>query len=489
MIKFQQAPIRNANQLTSLASKLNLSDRKVSFGDIVIPKIPPRNITAILDLMNSGRDHEISTLEWITLLGGKEQWDIENRDKEVATNNNIWEASVNNESLRRILFWRFVQFLGDNNTNFPSGLSRRFKQFETKLLGVAKHKTLVTKGLMAEDYSHLCKLMLTLKTDLSNVMKQCGLPFSKQNNQPVIRSLPKYSLSDKSNFDPSNLLDIAHRLNQDNKNCLYSAVLEDIPTDKLAGIPLLVRVLKSDYSPYAENSQHHELSDVAKSRLLKLIGAMSFNDFKQLVDILTSESGKSKLGLGDREVNQLSKRISFWSNYQPKILSFKAFVPQATYHLFEERKINLSELSITKLSTGAQCEVCALEFNKYFVVELLRGSNSGVRVFEKDTILPLLSPSNNEQVNLELLESLPYLAEHDHLFLWQNSCEEMLRTKYNIAPDKTLKDFLIDTKTESGNPFTKKYTQSIGLPPLNKKQVAEREDALLRNSYRRRNRK
>ena len=133
MIKFQQAPIRNANQLASLASKLNLSDGGGSFGDIVIPKIPPRNITAILDLMNSGRDREISTLEWITLLGGKEQWDIENRDKEVATNNNIWEASVNNESLRRILFWRFVQFLGDNNTNFPSGLSRCFKQFETKL--------------------------------------------------------------------------------------------------------------------------------------------------------------------------------------------------------------------------------------------------------------------------------------------------------------------------------------------------------------------
>ena len=162
-------------------------------------------------------------------------------------------------------------------------------------------------------------------------------------------------------------------------------------------------------------------------------------------------------------------------------------MPDATYRVFEALNINLSELSITKLSPGAKCEVCALEFSEYFVVELLRGANSGVRVFEKDTILPLLSPSNNEQVNLELLESLPYLAEHDHLFLWQNSCEEMLRTKYNIAPDKTLKVFLIDTKTASGKPFTKKYTQSIGLPPLSKNQVSEREGALLRNSHRRRN--
>ena len=487
MIKFQRAPIRNANQLASLASKLNLSDGGGFFGDIVIPKIPPRNVTTILDLMNSGRDREISTLEWMTLLNGKEQWDIENRDKEVATNNNIWETSVNNEILRTLLFWRFVLFLGDNNINFPSGLSHRFKQFETKLLGVAEHKTLVTKGLVAEDYSHLCKLMLKLKTDLSNVMKQCGLPFSKQNNHPVIRSLPSYWFSNKSNFDPLNLLDIAHRLDQDDKNCLYSSVLEDIPTDKLAEIPLLVEVLKSGYSPYAENSQHHKLSDVAKSKLLELIGAMSFNDFKKLVDVLTSEPGKSKLGLEDWEVNQLSKRISFWSNYQPKIVSFKAFVPDATYRVFEALNINLSELSITKLSPGAKCEVCALEFSEYFVVELLRGANSGVRVFEKDTILPLLSPSNNEQVNLELLESLPYLAEHDHLFLWQNSCEEMLRTKYNIAPDKTLKVFLIDTKTASGKPFTKKYTQSIGLPPLSKNQVSEREGALLRNSHRRRN--
>jgi hypothetical protein len=318
-------------------------------------------------------------------------------------------------------------------------------------------------------------------------MKLCGLPFAKHNNQSVIRSLPSYWFSNKSKFDPSNLLEIAHILNQNDRNYLYSSVLEDIPTEKLAKITLLVTVLKSGYSPYAENSQHHKLSDVAKSRLLELIGAMSFNDFKKLVDALTSEPGKSKLGLEDWEVNQLSKRISFWSNYQPKIVSFKAFVPDATYRVFEALNINLSELSITKLSPGAKCEVCALEFSEYFVVELLRGANSGVRVFEKDTILPLLSPSNNEQVNLELLESLPYLAEHDHLFLWQNSCEEMLRTKYNIAPDKTLKVFLIDTKTASGKPFTKKYTQSIGLPPLSKNQVSEREGALLRNSHRRRN--
>ena len=488
MIKFQQAPIRNANQLASLASKLNLSDGGGSFGDIVIPKIPPRNITAILNLMNSGRDREISTLEWITLLDGKEQWDIENRDKEVATNNNIWEVSVNNEILRRLLFWRFVLFLGDKTTNFPSGLSHRFKQFETKLLGVAKHKTLVTKGLMAENYGHLCKLMLMLKTDLSNVMKRCGLPYSKHNNQPIIRSLPSYWFSNKSKFDPSNLLEIAHRLNQDDRNCLYSSVLEDIPTEKLAEIPLLVKVLKSDYSPYAENSQHHELSDAAKSRLLKLIGAMSFNDFKQLVDILTSESGKSKLGLGDREVNQLSKRISFWSNYQPKILSFKAFVPLATYHLFEERKINLSELSITTLSADAKCEVCALEFGKYFIIEILRGASSGIRIFEKETILPLLSPTDDIQVSLELLENLPYLAEHDHKAFWQNSCEEMLRTQYSITPDETLEAFVIEANAHTGKPWTKPYSQCNGVPSLSYDQVSTRDEQLSKmRKFQRRN--
>ena len=485
MIKFQQAPIRTPVQLARLASKLIDSGGNVSFRHIVIPKIPPRSITAILDLLESGLDNEISTLEWITLLDGKEHWDKSHRDKEVRTNNKIWEASVTNQNLRGFLFWRFVLFIGDSETNFPTGLARRFSQFSTKLHTVAKHKTLVTKGLMVKDYSHLCKLMLTMKTDLNHVMKQCGLPFSKQNNQPVIRALPKYCLSNKSIFDASNLIDITQKLNQDDRNCLYNAMLEDIPIDTLAEIPILVRVLKNEYSPYAELSRHHELSDVAKSKLLKLIGAMSFNDFKKLVDLLTSEPAKSKLGLEDWEVNQLSKRISFWSNYQPKIVSFKAFVPDATYRIFEALNINLSELSIAKLSAGAQCEVCALEFNKYFVVELLRGASSGVRIFKKETILPLLSPINNEQVSLELLERLPYVAEHDHLFLWQNSCEEMLRTKYNIAPDETLKTFVIETKTESGKPFTKKYTQSIGSPPLSNQQISEREGALLKNRYRR----
>jgi len=61
----------------------------------------------------------------------------------------------------------------------------------------------------------------------------------------------------------------------------------------------------------------------------------------------------------------------------------------------------------------------------------------------------------------------------------------MLRTKYNIAPDETLKTFVIKTKTESGKPFTKKYTQSISLPSLSNQQISEREGALLRNRYRR----
>ncbi|WP_205314080.1 hypothetical protein, partial [Rheinheimera maricola] len=87
-------------------------------------------------------------------------------------------------------------------------------------------------------------------------------------------------------------------------------------------------------------------------------------------------------------------------------------------------------------------EVCALEFENHFVLEFLRGGFSGVRVVDKKNNNIELLRGNLRVTSQKQLDSLPILAEHDHMKFWQNSCEMMLRKKFGITPAISLRKFI-----------------------------------------------
>lgn len=456
------------------------------FKDVRLPELPPRDITTILDLAEAGLDSEISVLEWISLLNGKELWDNRHVNKEHSSNKLIWQVACRNHGLRYLLFWRLALHLDGQDVSFPRGLIRQFQHFQRNLLEVDKLRTSMLVGMYSGDTASLCKSTLSLRMLPSAVLAKCGLPAQVTFSQKSLKELARYWVEHAEHFDADVLFTVVSKLKVEDKDTFFSSALVDIPSGRLEQHKALVSKIISTYSPYVKDSRFSKLSQVAQQVVRDLIGAMSFGDFSKLITKLTQPAVAEKLGLEEWEIRQLNSRVAFWSNYQSRFLGFSVFLPTSTYTLLKQLNFHTDDMLFHQLN-NASCEVCVLEFEKHYVLEFLRGGSSGVRIIDKHSQTAQVLKSTNNVSSQQQLEAIPFLAEHDHLIYWQNACEKLLRTTFNLTPNERVKKFLITHKDKNGHPFYQDYSSTKGLPKLSAVQLLEREESL--RNYRRKSSK
>ena len=102
-------PDPQATQLRNLANNMvngNSSTSKFRFNVDKSNLMPSRNIDEILTELENHNTENISPLEWLLLLHGKDKWDQHHPRQAHGTSELIWEASKNNQWLRERLFWR-----------------------------------------------------------------------------------------------------------------------------------------------------------------------------------------------------------------------------------------------------------------------------------------------------------------------------------------------------------------------------------------------
>jgi hypothetical protein len=466
-----------ANGMLSLASGINNQQAEILFKDVKLPELPPRDIDTILRLAEAGHSAEISVLEWITLLNGKEKWDALHAGRARSSNQLIWQTAIKNHGLRYLLYWRIVLFFDGQDSSLAKGLVQLFKEFRSELMQVDRQRTAIICGFQSKSYYQLSKLVLSLKATPKQVLIKCGLPGKTRFCNAAIKELPRFWHDNSSDFSTGSVLAVAKKLVVTEQDQFYSAVLTDIPSEKLKDQKALVSEIFSRYLPNKRDSRYLQLTSAAKTVIQELIGLMSFDDFKRLIDKLTSPDIAPKLQLTDWEIRQLHARVSFWSNYQARFLSFAVFLPIPTFSLLKQLNFHVDDGTLREMS-NASCEVCVIEFADYFVMEFLRGSNSGARVIDKLESRSSLLNEDNILINQRQLESIPYEAEHDHLIYWQKSCEQMLRSEFRITPNSGLKKFLITSQSQNGRPFLQDYSFQHGLPELTDEQMSKRYEAI-----------
>lgn len=469
-----------AKSMQDLASGINHKN-EVLFRDVKLPELPPRDIDTILRLVETGDEAEISVLEWITLLNGKEQWDSIHAGRARATNQLIWQTAVNHHGLRYLLYWRIILFLDGQERSMAKGLVQLFKEFQTSLMRIDRQRTTLINGFQTKTYDQLCKLSLSLKATPKQVLIKCGLPGKTQFSIDCIKEIPRYWAKHSFDFSLTSLLSFAKKLTLPEQDQFYSAAMTDIPLETLSGYKPLIADILSLYQPNKPNSRYMQLSPSAKKVIQELIGVMSFDDFKHLIDKLTTEEIARKLQLTEKDIKQLQSRVSFWSNYQNKIVSFSVFLPISTYVLLKEYGIHIDDATLKQIS-NASCEICVLEFSDFSVMEFLRGGSSGARVINKNEQRASLLKKPDILLNQKELESIPYDAEHDHLKFWQNSCERMLRTKFKIFAEPKGNLFVINEH------FKLPYCRVNGLGSLSITDSIDREKILI-DYYRKRGKK
>ena len=468
------------DKMIHLAQGLDAQYGDSCFKDITLPFLPPRDIDVLLQLIQLESTLDLSILEWISLLDNKQAWDNSNPNQSYETNKLIWECANRNAGLRHILLWRLALYLDGKSVDIPKGLAKQFSTAKYNIK-ISKPKMNAIESLISNQYGLFCDEMLRLLITPQKLMQKLGLPRDIDKLELALKQLPiRWIRFSKVVIDESRFIRIVDQLEVEKQDIVYSSLLENSKTSQLTEHTSLLNNLRALYSPLATKSRYSKLSNKARDTLHDLLGVLSFNEFKDLIENLTTGDTARTLNLSDQEINQLNKRVSFWSNYQSRFLSFRVFLPNNTYNLLLQKNKISDSYIMTKMQGVADSEVCILEFEGYFIVEFLRGRGrkSSLRVLKKNASHQELLKSEKNTVTQDELEALQSLEQHDHLYCWQNSCEKMLRTKYKIYPNSSLKRFLISSATQTSNAVRFPYSRATGLPPLSRKNADERKLSL-----------
>ncbi|TAE58443.1 MAG: hypothetical protein EAZ87_13495 [Nostocales cyanobacterium] len=237
-------------------------------------------------------------------------------------------------------------------------------------------------------------------------------------------------------------------------------ILNYLPASIVGRYPELVNWLKTNYN---NSSKQSKLSSQARQKLRIWIGAVNYQDFYTLVDLIIN-----RIGITEREENQLSKRKGFWNNYSNSFTRIKILLPVRSYQIINHDLRADQDVQRLQSDGSDETEICIFDLGENgFIVEFFRGRGSETRIFPKnDYIKSVLFGS--QPLSVKRIRKLGGEA-HDHALAWQWSCEKLLRTDYQIFPNAGTKNFI------GLPPKYGRYDVTFGLPQPDYHKLMERQ--------------
>jgi hypothetical protein len=202
-------------------------------------------------------------------------------------------------------------------------------------------------------------------------------------------------------------------------------ILNHLSTSIVGNFPELVNWLKNNYT---NSSKQSKLSSQARQKLRIWIGAVNYQDFSNLVDLIIE-----KISVSKTEEKQLKNRQSFWSNYSDIFTRIKILLPRRSYEIINNDIRADQDIQELQNDGSDETEICIFDLGENgFIVEFFRGKGSETRIFpQNDYIESVLFGS--QPLSVKKIRKLGG-ERHDHVYFWQWSCEKLLREKYNILP-------------------------------------------------------
>lgn len=464
------------HSMLSLANRLKNADDEFVFDDIVLPQLPPRQPAEIVALLKKGFAKKISLLEWINVFQSHEYFAALSHKEIIQTYDLIWAELRRNQKLQRIALWRICLYFDGQTSMMPNVLLKDclipLKQIKADkprksvmaTIAVVKNNTLVVA-----DYS------LSMAKTPTSLFASLRLP-SRLNILNDAKILLEKALAKKGiEHFSANYISIIECYSDLDCDQAVQRLLSSINEKALTNSLQLLEFLKLKYAPSVKGTRWQYLDRGAQATLREIIGSAWFGDFKKFIFQITKPEIAKALDLNITAITQLKSRVTFWSNYQTRFHSFKIFLPLKTSRIIQSFGLHLPEYAIVDgfRSSLNETELCILEFDKYVIVEYLRGGGSSLKVFDKsdNKIMSLLSMN---KLRIGDLGEMSALNEHDHLIFWQHSCEEMLRVNLNILPNYNLIKFLIKDSDEPKERFSLNYDSKKGLPSLSNEQRIKR---------------
>ena len=462
-------------------AKLKLASEKIISEPLKKPKIPntqtslPRQIDQIITDIQNEQANNITQLEWVYYLYTKIQWDNQNPEKSKETAEAIWQTAKQNEWLKHRLFWRLALHYSNNvetqtnnppatksvSNHLPLSLVESFPDFTRNLGGNDGLPIQIIKTLQNQNTYELAKLSWQYLRTPSELLAYARLPQWLKEVQIALDSVAGIFVKNKVSGNPEVewLLRCLKQMSPKQQVTAVEELLTQLSGETINRLPKLIEWLREQYAVANTSSQWHQLSDAANSALSRWIGSVNYGYFQQLVDLLAR-----MLKLPDEERQQLEARRDFWANYSDRIQRIRLLLPQSSITaLGYQLQIKVDLLTEDSSETT---EICIFDFGHSYILEFLRGTGGETRIVPRKPSIDLLLFSSNKLT----IKQLRRLGDevHDHVFLWQISCQRWLNQR-KIRPNPGTEYFKGLSKHQG------KYDPNRGLPLLSEKEQKERD--------------
>ena len=408
------------------------------------------NLDEIIQDIVSGNSQNITILEWVHCLYNKEKWDNLNPERSRTTSEAIWKAAEQNTWLKQRLFWNLVLYHG-GKINFAESLSIMISSYAPqKNLDIKKVKIIriIKKTDFANELGRLCcQENLTPDELFSANQLPCVDVIINKTIDNIVNIFSSYTNLNKEQY--LWLIKCLDEMNGVQQLKSVEKLLTQVDPELGTKYSELINWLRQHYGSAIANSRWNELSSQAKTAMRKWLGAVSYQDFQRLVNLILD-----RVHLAEHEHRRLKSRSGFWSNYSDRFERIRILLPQSSVKILGSY-LNHQDAEILQEDGSDPTEVCIFDFGDWYVVEFFRGNGSETRLFKRDAETE--QKLFESQLSIKKLRCLGLNKPiHDHVFCWQYYCERWLK-QHNILPNQGTTHF-------KGIPHQySRYSQQTGL--------------------------
>jgi len=428
------------------------------------------SILKLRDKINKGLGSEITPVEWIWCISNEKSWQELSSKERLELSVKIWETSLRVKWLFDSLICRLAWFYSGKSNTICKYIQDGFKSW-INLKNIPRNLSL--ELLIALGSENPKKQLAEITFNQNLTPSELGdrvksvFPSIPIFREYISEIAPCFIKQNRINNDTINWL--LHCLDEMQEQYQISSVdfiLINILTEIAIKFPQLVSWLKKNYDSHQKQSS---ISLTARQNFRYIIGAINYNYFRELVDLIIDN-----IRLSDKEKRQLKNRQSFWSNYSNNFVGLKILLPVQTYLMISDKFGQDKDIQMLKDDGSEPTEICIFDFgDKGLIVEFFRGRGSETRIFlRNETINKVLF--GREELSIKQVRALGGNVS-DHVVAWQWACEKLLRKKYQILPNEGTTNFI------GLSPRYGRYSIKTGLPEPSSQEDLQRRQEQLEN--------
>ncbi|EOX4938276.1 hypothetical protein ACER1F_001885 [Vibrio alginolyticus] len=437
---FNQPVVLGANSLDRMSF-----DDFFDMGELEgsLPSFPPKTIKQIIELVRAGRTNTIHIFEWLDAIENQNQWNnLDVSEKQMACIA-VWTGIGSHSTLGDIAMFKLGLSLDDKPSSVVADLVDSIEIARTvpnwNEFDALKLDWLL--ALKSQQYQSMVEMCYQVNRSVASYIKLLRLPqassYQRLVEQKILNVIPK---TDLSTNDDLWLISNFYALKTTQQRVQFCSNL----ISHLAMFSFGEQchdVIEQHCLPNTSDSFWTSLTQSERSILKKKFNLTGYFDLYAISSALYSDHAESELGLTEYEVRQIRSRSKFWSNYSTRFDRVRVLLPETSYHFVDSHNGGVPDY-VTKISgrDTEVIEVYVFEIEDIIVVEFLRGELGETRIF-KNNDWHAKQLFDSSDLTIADIRAMTQLDVHDHLACWQFFCEKLLRTKFQIIPNKDTTKF------------------------------------------------